>query len=221
MRHPSWSVLLLHLSLIATSADGAQAPPAPQARLLEALQQNRLPLTMTDGRPAGPGWDWLVGEAKNARFTLIGEEHGIAETAQLTAALYGALRGAGYTRFAFELSPPIAQDIEAAARRSGVQGIEDFLKTPNLFTFYNLHEEAQLLADVVQAGPRNERVLWGFDREIFNDRYLISKLEPKVPPGARAAFARVKEASTNAWAQNARTGNPDDMFILEIGRAHV
>jgi hypothetical protein len=203
--------MLLQLCLIAMST---QTPQGPQARLLEALQTNKLPLTMSDGRPAGPGWDWLVGEARNARFTLIGEEHGVAETAQLTAALYSTLRGSGYSRFAFELSPPIAQDIEAAARRNGVQGIEDFLRTPHLFTFYNLHEEAQLLADVVQAGPRNERVLWGFDPEVFNDRYLISKLEPRVPPGARAAFARLKEASTDAWARNERTKNPDDMFIL-------
>jgi len=203
--------MLLHLCLIAISA---QTPQAPQARLLEALQANRLPLTIRDGRPAGSGWDLLVREARSARFTLIGEEHGVAETAQLTAALYSTLRGSGYSRFAFELSPPIAQDIEAATRRNGVQGIEDFLKTPNLFTFYNLHEEARLLEDVVQSSPRNERVLFGFDREIFNDRYLISKLEPKVPPGARAAFARFKEASTNAWALNARTGNPDDVVIL-------
>jgi hypothetical protein len=206
--------MLLHLCLLATSVVSAQTPQAPQARLLEALQTNRLALTMSDGRPAGPGWDWLVREARNARFTLIGEEHGVAETAQLTAALFTALRGSGYSRFAVELSPIIAQDVEAAGRRNGVQGIEDFLTGSVTFTFYNLHEETRLLADVIQAAPRNERVLWGFDREIFNDRYLISKLEPKVPPGARAAFARVKEASTNAWAQNARTGNPDDMFIL-------
>src|SRR5687768_9825281 len=191
MRFLPW-LMLLQVSLIATSV--AQTPATPQARLLEALQGNRLPLTMSDGRPAGAGWDWLVSEARNARFTLIGEEHGVAETAQLAAALFTALRGSGYTRFAFELSPPIAQDIEAAARRNGVQGIEDFLRTPNLFTFYNLHEEAQLLADVVQAGPRNERVLFGFDREIFNDRYLLSKLEARVPPGARAAFGRLKDA---------------------------
>jgi hypothetical protein len=206
--------VLLHLCLIAASAASAQTPQAPQARLLEALQANRLPLTMSDGRPAGPGWDWLVREARNARFTLIGEEHGVAETAQLTAALFTALRGSGYSRFAIELSPVIAQDVEAAARRNGVQGIEDFLTGSVTFTFYNLHEEARLLADVIQAAPRNERVLWGFDREIFNDRYLISKLEPRVPPGARAAFARLKEASTNAWARNERTKNPDDMFIL-------
>ena len=210
MRVPPWSLLLL--SLTATPA----AAQTPQERLLAALQANRLPLTMSEGRPAGPGWDFLVREARNARFTLIGEEHGVAETAQLSAALFGALRASGYSRMAIELSPPIAQDIEAAARRNGVPGIEEFLKTPGIFTFYNLHEEAQFVADVVAAGPKNERVLWGFDREIFSDRYLISKLEPKVPREgeARAAFARLKAASDSARAKNARTGNPDDLFFL-------
>ena len=202
------------LPLLAAVTLVAQSAQAPQAQLLQALQANRLPLTMSNGRPAGPGWDWLVREAGNARFTLIGEEHGVAETAQLAAALFTALRASGYNRFAIELSPPIAQDIEAAARRNGLQGIKDFLTAPGTFTFYNLHEEAQFVADVIAAAPRNERVLWGFDREIFSDRYLISKLEPRVPPGARAAFARLKEASTNARARNDRTGNPDDLFFL-------
>jgi hypothetical protein len=197
-------MLLLLLSLI----------QAPQDQLLQALQANRLSLTLTDGRPSGPGWDWLVQQARTARFTLIGEEHGVAETAQLTAALFSALRGSGYTRMAVELSPPIAHDIETAARKGGVKAIEDFLKTPGIFTFSNLHEEAQFLADVVAAAPKNERVLYGFDREIFSDRYLISKLEPKVPAGARAAFARLKEADDSARAKNARTGNPDDLFFL-------
>src|SRR6266508_3897766 len=74
----------------------AQTPRSPQARLLEALQGNRLPLTMSDG-PAGRGWDWLVQQARDARFTLIGEEHGVAETAQFSAALFKALRGSGYS----------------------------------------------------------------------------------------------------------------------------
>jgi hypothetical protein len=197
MQYLPWPVLL-SLSLIA-SASRAQSP-TPQARLTDALQQNRLPLTMSDGRPSGAGWDWLVQEARDARFTLIGEEHGVAETAQLAAALFAAVRGAGYRRFAIELSPVIAQDIERAGRRHGLAGIVDFLNAPGTFTFYNLREEAQFLADVIKAAPSSERVLWGFDREIFSDRYLISKLESRVPPRARAAFARLKEASGNAWA---------------------
>src|SRR5687768_10932554 len=110
----------------------AQTQTSPQARLLDALQRNRLPLTMSDGgSPAGRGWDWLVKEARDARFTLIGEEHGVAETAQLSAALFKALRGSGYTRMAIELSPIIAQDIEAAARRNGLQGILNFFARPD------------------------------------------------------------------------------------------
>ena len=71
---------------------------------------------MRDG-PAGRGWDWLVQEARDARFTLIGEEHGVAETAQFSAALFNALRESGYSRMAIELSPIMAQDIEAYLQR--------------------------------------------------------------------------------------------------------
>src|SRR2546429_8918926 len=81
-----------------------QTPTTPQARLLAALQGNRLPLTMTDG-PAGPGWDWLVQQTRDARFTPIGEEHGVAETAPPAGALFNTLRGSRYSRLADELLP--------------------------------------------------------------------------------------------------------------------
>ena len=80
---------------------------------------------------------------------------------------------------------------------------------PAPYPFYNLREEAQFLADVIKAAPRGERVLWGFDREIFSDRYLISKLEAKVPQSARQAFTRLKEASTNAWARCEKNPNAE------------
>jgi hypothetical protein len=201
------------------SSGQSAAPPSPQqqttpqARLLEALKANRLPLTMSAGDgPAGRGWDWLVQQARNARFTLIGEEHGVAETAQLSAALFKALRGSGYTRMAIELSPIIAQDIEAAARRNGLQGILDFYARPDTWSPMYLREEAQFLATVISAAPRNERVLWGFDREIFSDRYLISRLEPKVPRRARESFTRLREASTNAWTRQQQNPGPPFLF---------
>ena len=167
---------------------------------------------MTDGRPAGRGWDWLVQRAREARFTLIGEEHGVAETAQLSGALFSALRGSGYSRMAIELSPMIAQDIETAARRNGLQGILDFFARPDTWSPMYLREEAQLMASVVNAAPKNERVLWGFDREIFSDRYLISRLESRVPARARESFARLKEASTNAGALQQQGKGPPFLF---------
>jgi erythromycin esterase-like protein len=168
------------LSLLGISRAGSQTgapqqgqpqnPRTPQTRLLEALQRNRLPLTMNDS-PAGRGWDWLVQEARAARFTLIGEEHGVAETAKFAAALFKALRPSGYSRFAIELSPPIAEDIEAAARRNGVNGIMNFFADVDTWSPMHMREEAEFLAAVVEAAPRGERVLWGLDREIFSDRY--------------------------------------------------
>jgi hypothetical protein len=212
------SGLLLLTGKRGSSQIGAPSPAQPQsgpeARLLEALQRNRLPVTMIDGQPAGRGWDWLVQQARDARFTLIGEEHGVVETAQLSAALFKALRASGYSRVAIELSPPIAQDIETAARRNGLQGILNFFATPDAWSPMHMRQEAEFIASVIDVAPRNERVLWGLDREIFSDRYLISRLEAKVPQRAREPFTRLKQASLNAWARNAQTHNPDDLFLL-------
>jgi hypothetical protein len=200
--------------------EAAAAPPrlrqqtrSPQTALLEALQKNRLRLTMTSG-PAGRGWDWLVERARDARFTLVGEEHGVAETAQLSAALFKALRPSGYSRMAIELSPVVAQDIEAAARRNGVEGILDFFAGPETFSPMYLREEAQFLAAVVDAAPKNERVLWGFDREIFSDRYLISKLGPKVPSRARASYAKLKEASSGSAMRREKNPGSEPPFLF-------
>src|SRR2546423_15701621 len=89
-----------------TAPSRTQSQTSPQARLLEALQRNRLPLTMS-GSPAGRGWDWLVQQARDAQFTLIGEEHGGAETAPFAAALFHALCGSGHSPMSLERSPII------------------------------------------------------------------------------------------------------------------
>ncbi|HEU5182937.1 MAG TPA: hypothetical protein VFU01_00120 [Gemmatimonadaceae bacterium] len=185
----------------------------PEAALLEALQRNRLPLTMNNG-PAGRGWEWLVREARDARFTLIGEEHGVAETAQLSAALFAALRASGHRRMGIELSPIIAQDIESAARRSGLQGILDFFAAPGTWSPMYLREEAELLAAVINAAPKGERALWGFDRELFSDRYLISRVEARVPRGARESFARLKEASSGSWERREKDPGAGPPFLF-------
>jgi hypothetical protein len=167
------------------------------------------------GGPAGRGWDWLVKEAREAHFTLIGEEHGVAETAELSAALFKALSGSGYSRMAIELSPIMAQDIETAARRNRLKGILSFFARPDTWSPMYLREEAQFLAAVIDAAPRNERVLWGLDREIFSDRYLISRLEARVPQRAKAPFTRLKEASANAFARQQQNPGPPFLFSDE------
>jgi hypothetical protein len=107
------------------------------------------------------------------------------------------------------MSPIIAQDAEAASRRGGYRGVVEFLSAPGVFTFHNLREEAQFLADVVKAGPANERVLWGLDREVFSARYLVAKLEAKVPVGAREALRRLQGATDPALVAAVRAAWPN------------
>jgi hypothetical protein len=197
-----------------TSRSSARPKPeGPEERLLEALRKNRLPLTMSDA-PGGRGWDWLVEGARSAHFTLVGEEHGVVETARLSAALFKALRASGYTRMAIELSPIIARDIETTARRNGVQGILNFFARPDTWSPMYTRQEAEFLGAVVDAAPKSERALWGFDREIFSDRYLISRLDPKVPPSARTAFARLKEASASSAARREKDPGAEPPFLF-------
>ena len=180
------------------AATGRPQQQSPQVtRLLEALRRNRLPITMGD-RPAGQGWDWLVQQARDARFTLIGEEHGVAETARLSAALFTTLYESGYSRLAIELSPIIAQDIETAARTNGLDGVLNFFELHGTWSPFYLREEAQLLAAAVNAVPRNEPVLWGLDRELFSHSYLMSKLKVRVPQDARETLVKLQDVYSNA-----------------------
>jgi hypothetical protein len=77
-----------------------------------------------------------------------------------------------------------------------------------------LREEARYLASVVAAAPNGERVLWGFDREIFSDRYLISRLEPRVPARARHPFARLKEASFGSAERREKDPGAEPPFLF-------
>jgi hypothetical protein len=105
------------------------------------------------GGPAGAGWDWLVLQARSARFTLIGRRarsrgNGPVFSGPLQCASWIRLHPSGGRTFSV-----IAEDVEASARLNGLQGIVNFLNAPGTFTFYNLREEAQFLADVIRTRP--------------------------------------------------------------------
>jgi hypothetical protein len=64
---------------------------------------------------------------------------------------------------AIEVSPIIAQDIEAAARRNGFQGIVEFFACPDTWSPFYLREEAQFIADVIKAAPK----IHGYDAAVI------------------------------------------------------
>jgi hypothetical protein len=180
--------------------------------VIAAARAGRLPLQRSGPGFSGPGWDLLVREGRDAQYTLLGEEHGVAEIPVLSAALFRALAPAGYDRLAIEISPPLAAALDAEARR-GLPALRRFFADPaNGVAFYTLEPEAALLAEVRRAVRGAAPVLWGLDYDVGADRRLIAELRRSAPAPARPALDRLAEASRASWAEYEATRNPGKIF---------
>lgn len=192
----------------------AQQPVETLAdRLARAAAEHRHRLEFEENIFSGPAWDLLIGEGKASQFFLLGEEHGIAENPKLATALFKSLTGTGYSKFIIEVSPPIARELDRAAR-GGVEGLRRLYALPGGEpAFFGMKEEAELLASVRAAVPVQTDVFWGVDYEVGGDRVLIAALEDrKMPATARDALAALKAASARAWDQYEATRNPQFIY---------
>lgn len=189
------------------------AKPTLEERLARAAAENAVRLGF-DGRTfSGPGWDRLVSEGRAAQAFLLGEEHGIAENPKLAAALFEALVPAGYARFVIEVSWPMADALDGAARQ-GVAGLRrQFAEPGGEPAFFGMKEEAEMLVAVRAAVPGDVPVFWGVDYEVGGDRLLLSRLADRaVPASASAPLARLRDAASAAWAEYAASGDISKAF---------
>src|SRR5690242_2955597 len=129
------------------------SPPGVQQRLIDRARQNIHAIAF-DGRTfSGPGWDLLVRESSAADFVLFGEEHGTHEAPLRAKELFLALGPVGFETLGIEISPPIAEDLDHAAR-NGLAGIVQFCRQhPPGPAFYFWQSEAELIAAVRAAAP--------------------------------------------------------------------
>lgn len=194
----------------------APAAPAPtvEERLAARAAENRHALAFDGRRFSGPGWDLLVDEGKRAKFFMLGEEHGLAENAHLSAQLVETLAPVGYNKLVVEISPPMAQEIGAALDRGGLAGLQRYYAQHQTgVAFYTMAEEAHFLARARKVLPRGEDALWGLDYEVAADRRLIARLKVKPKPAAaRTPMTALITASTAAWADYERSRNPGMIF---------
>jgi len=98
-------------------AHGAASPS--DSALTRLLTADRHELRLEGGRVAGSGGRLLVDAGRSARFFLVGEEHGIAQTPGPVQALLEELRPAGYNTLAIEISPLLGERLDGIARAPG------------------------------------------------------------------------------------------------------
>jgi len=182
--------------------------------LTEAAREHRSRLDFDGKAFSGPALDQLLAAARDARFLLIGEEHGIAENAKLAVQLFTTLVADGYEKLAIEVSPPVAALLDAAAKDGGIEGLRNLYASPGGEpAFFGMREEAELIAAARDALPDATEVLWGLDYEVASDRPLLRQLQSmQRPPGTDRPLNALIAASDRAWAKYDETGSPQ--YIL-------
>lgn len=196
---------------------GAQTPSAPTTSLQERIgaraRENRSRLEFDGARFSGPAWDMLLEAGRTSRFFCLGEEHGIAENPKLAAQLFAALAPAGYSKICVEISPPMASELDRAAR-GGVDGLRALFSDPHAnVAFFGMREEAEWLASARAQHEGRAPVIWGLDYEVGATGRLIERLRAKRKPrSAEAPFAALDAASSEAWTRYQETRGPQHLF---------
>lgn len=200
-------------ALGAAAAQTPQAPPELSDRIGACARENRQRLEFDGARFSGPAWDFLLEEGRWAQFFCIGEEHGIAENPKLAAQLFSALAPAGYSKVCIEISPPMASELDRAAR-GGIEGVRAmFADRQSNVAFFGMREEAEWVVSARAQHRGREPALWGLDYEVGATGRLIERLRAKRKPrGAEAPFAALDAASSEAWTRYQETHNPQHLF---------
>lgn len=199
-------------------ADSSAARPERQLEartedpLARALAEHSFPMRLNDDLTlGGPGADLVLREAGESVFLLIGEEHGIAQIPYITTALFRALRPAGYRHLAIEVGQAMADTLDGLARHDfALESMVVFFSLhPPGGLFFNLQQEAQMLAEVVESVADEPDVLWGLDYDIVGDRFALHRLRELAPnEEARAAADRAIALSDARFAEALETKNP-------------
>lgn len=200
----------------AQAQEQAPPPPAGQPSLDERITaralEHRHRVTFDGQRFAGPGYDLMLEEGRTSQFFCIGEEHGIAENPKLAAQLFGALTGAGYSKVCVEISPPMAAEMDRAAR-GGTEGLRAMFADPRAnVAFFGMREEAEWIAAARAAAP-GRTAIWGLDYEVGGFGRIVDRLrEMRMPASARAPFAAMNAQVEEMSAQFAQSRSPQHLY---------
>lgn len=198
------------LAVLAATPATAQAPPDSLVALLRSVSA---PLTLTAaGGLDGPAGVRLAGLVREARFVLVGEEHGVAEVPHLAEALWRVWAGQGERYLAIEVGEQMAARLESALRADASgEAYRQFLSEhwPGP-PFYWWREDAALLRRVIASTPGWRGVLWGLDYDILGDRHLFARLrELARGPAARRLVDSAAAAADSAFRQALHDQLPD------------
>ncbi|PHV22895.1 hypothetical protein CSQ92_07670 [Janthinobacterium sp. BJB446] len=204
--------MLASLAMPVLSADKPLSLPDRLAAL-------RTTIAIDHGKMVGSGAAPLINAGLESQFVLIGEDHGITEIANFSAAYFEALAGQGFTTLIVENGPAVAGALEKALKsNTGVAGIAAFNQAyPVATAFYKWQAEAQFLARIAKAaGPSFQLV--GMDQELMGaSKYLLDQMaEQPLNPLAKAKIEAFRKLESDNYRRASESGDPRELFMVKI-----
>lgn len=177
-------------------ASVAHSDPLPEP-LAEIALENRFAIELEGGKLAGEGAVRLLSEAREADIFLFGENHGIAQVAGISRAIYIELSAPTPRLLVTEVSPAAATEIETMFRDGTLQ---DFIArgiNVHAIPFFTVVEEYPLLESVFELIPIDAPAIWGLDQEFMGGAPIVlQRLEKLARTEAeRKAVASARRAS--------------------------
>lgn len=206
------SVILASLAMPAWSADKPLSLPDRLAAL-------RTTIAIDHGKMVGSGATTLIDAGLESQFVLVGEDHGIAEIANFSAAYFEELAGQGFTTLIVENGPAVADALAKELKsHTGVAGIAAFDKAyPVATAFYHWQTEAQFLARIAKAaGPSFQLV--GMDQELMGaSKYLLDQMAGQtLGPLAKSKIEALRKLESIDYRRAAESGDPRELFMVKI-----
>ncbi|PHV50969.1 hypothetical protein CSQ91_07460 [Janthinobacterium sp. BJB301] len=204
--------MLASLAMPVLSADKPLSLPDRLAAL-------RTTIAIDHGKMVGSGAAPLINAGLESQFVLIGEDHGIAEIANFSAAYFEALAGQGFTTLIVENGPAVAGALEKALKsNTGVAGIAAFNQAyPVATAFYKWQAEAQFLTRIAKAaGPSFQLV--GMDQELMGaSKYLLDQMaEQPLNPLAKAKIEAFRKLESDNYRRASESGDPRELFMVKV-----
>lgn len=120
----------------------AFAASAQDSTLTRLIRQHHYPLTVSGGQYGGAGWDKIRAATAKSQFVLIGEDHGLAQIPQFTAAVAQVLKPAV---FVAEVDPYVAQKVTQLAAQPSATATAYLRQCPEALCFFYWAEELELV----------------------------------------------------------------------------
>ncbi len=186
-----------------------------QTTLDSLITHNTKYINVQGSQFSGDGWEELVKKSREAKYVLVGEDHGYAEIPYLTSVLASEIP---FTVFVSEIDGITASILKEVTLLSEEEQSAFHKKNASSLSFYSAQEEYELAKSISEQGAE----FWGLDQVSLFSTGLVYKEMAKqsTNPDTKAILLKAAKFSDSLFSEAVRTGNYEKIYIFNQTKGH-